>query len=56
MENDRACFSCGETKLFDLLFNTDEGYVLGAVKGEKYTVIRVMNYTFESENEELCAM
>ena len=54
VEDDRACFSCGETKLFDLLFNTDEGYVLGTVKGEKYTVIRVMDYTFE--NEELCAM
>ena len=55
-EEDRVCFSCGETKLFDLTFNTEEGYVLGTVKGEEYTVIRVIDYLFESGNEELSAM
>lgn len=52
----RVCFAYGDTKLFDLTFNTDEGDILGTVEGEEYTVIRMVSYSFETENQELYAM
>lgn len=56
VEDDRLCFACGDVKLFDLVFNKDEGFVLGTVIGDEYTVIYVVDYTIESEDEELASM
>lgn len=56
VEDDRVCFSCGDTKLFDLVFNKAEGAVLGTVKGEEYTTIYVVDYILDTEEKDLCAM
>ena len=54
---DRACFTYGEISLFDLTFNSDEGNVLGTVKSERgNTVVRIVNYPIETENENLYLM
>lgn len=53
---DRAAFACGETKLFDLVFNSEEGIVLGTVRGEKNTVIYVVDYPLEQDDPELNEM
>ena len=55
-EENRVDFACGDVKLFDLTFNTDEGYVLGTVEGDEYTVIRIVDYDIETEDNELYAM
>lgn len=54
--DDKAAFSAGETKLFDLLFNSVEGNVLGTVRGEAYTVISVIDYVIEDDDVELLSM
>lgn len=53
---DRAAFACGETQLFDLVFNSEEGIVLGTVRGEKNTVISVVDYELEQDDPELIEM
>lgn len=53
---DRAAFACGETKLFDLVFNSEEGVILGTVRGEKNTVISVVDYPLEQDDPELDEM
>ena len=54
--DDKAEFSVEKTKLFDILFNSEEGDVLGTVKGDTYTVISLVNYTVKDDNNELKAM
>ena len=52
-----ASFACGEVKLFDILFNSNEGHVLGVIKGEKEnTLVSVVEYPLEKETEELIEM
>lgn len=52
-----ASFACGEVKLFDILFNSDEGHVLGIIKGEKEnTRVSVVEYPLENETEDLIEM
>ena len=55
-EDDRVCFACGEVKLFDIAFNSEEGGILGTVKEEEYTVLYVKDYVLETEDVELYAM
>lgn len=55
--DNKASFACGEVPLFDLLANSDEGYVLGTVCGEEYTVLSIQSYDIENtDNVDLYAM
>lgn len=54
--DNRVCFSCGDAKLFDLVFNREEGSVFGTVRGEEYTVIYAVDYPIEKDNDDLCRM
>lgn len=52
-----ASFAAGEVKLFDFLFNSTEGHVLGTIIGDKAnTVVSVKDYPLEKETEELIEM
>lgn len=52
-EEDRVCFSRGELRLFDLVFNKpDEGILLGTVYGKQNTVITVVTYPLEGGDPE----
>ena len=57
--DDSVCFSYGDIKLFDLLFDSDEGYLLGTYDG---TQIKLISYDFdkdslsEDESFNCCAM
>ena len=50
---EKMTVSVGETKLFDLLFNSEEGNVLGTVKGDTYTVLSVVWYPVKDEDTDL---
>lgn len=54
--DDRASFSFGDTKLFDITFNSDEGVLFGTIKGDKNTVVRFVDYNATGENEEMSSM
>lgn len=56
VSEDRASFACGESKLFDLVFNSEEGIVLGTVRGENNTVISYVDYPLENDDRELLEM
>ena len=57
ISEDKAAFACDDTQLFDLLANSDEGYVLGTVCGEEYTVLSIFDYNIsDAENEDLLLM
>ena len=45
--DDSVCFSYGEIKLFDLLFDSDEGYLLGTYDG---TQIKIISYDFDKDS------
>ena len=59
VSDDAVRFSCGEYKLFDLLFGNEEGYLLGTYDGE---TVSIVSYDIDASamNEEmyrqLCAM
>ena len=44
--DDSVCFSYGDIKLFDLLFDSDEGYLLGTYDG---TQIKIISYDFDKD-------
>ena len=48
--DNRLCFTFGKQKLFDLVFNGDDGYVLGTVRGDEYTVIKIVDYEIEIDS------
>ena len=58
--DDSVSFSSGDVRIFDILFNGGDGYVLGTIIGEKENVVvKVADYLFDSDAEnydELCAM
>ena len=56
VSDDRAAFSCGDVQLFDIVFNSSEGKVLGTIRGEKNTVVSVVDYTLEQADENLMEM
>lgn len=45
--DDSVCFSYGDIKLFDLLFDSDEGYLLGTYDG---TQIKIISYDFDKDS------
>lgn len=51
--DEKLAVSAGKTKLFDLLFNSKDGNILGTVKGETYTVVSVVYYTIEDDDPDL---
>lgn len=59
VSEERVCFSCGGTRLFDLLFTGQEGYLLGSYDGTPISVVTYdVDKTGRSEEElsELYAM
>ena len=56
ISSDRAAFSCGDIKLFDLVFNGDEGTVLGTVCGDKNIVISIVDYPIDTNDKESLKM
>ena len=57
VSDNKAAFVCGDVPLFDLLANSDEGYVLGTVCADEYTVLSVVSYDIaDTENADLFAM
>ena len=57
VSGNKAAFSCDDTPLFDLLANSDEGYVLGTVCGEEYTLLSIVSYEIaDTENTDLLVM
>lgn len=56
VSDERVAFSCGETKLFDLVFNSDEGVVLGTVRGDKNIIISYVDYPLAQDDQELLEM
>ena len=56
IDDSRAVFSCGGEDIFALACNSDEGYVLGTVCAEENKVISVVEFDFDTEDDDLCAM
>lgn len=56
LSGNQASFTRGEDKLFDILFNSDKGDVLGTVKGDKNTVVSVVSYKLKDGDAELSEM
>ena len=56
LSGNKAAFTRGDDKIFDILFNSDEGNVLGTVKGDKNTVISVVDYKIKEDDAELSEM
>ncbi len=56
LSDNRASFTRGDDKLFDILFNSDKGNVLGTVKGDNYTVVSVVDYKTDKADAELTEM
>lgn len=55
-DENQAAFTRGDDKIFDILFQSDKGTLLGTVKGEKNTVISVVDYKADPKDEELMEM
>ena len=45
-------FARGEDPLFDLLFNSDRGDVLGTIRGNENTVVSVINYDADPKSKD----
>lgn len=57
VSDNKAAFACGDIALFDLLADSDEGYVLGTVCEDEYTVLSIVSYDIaDTENTDVFAM
>ena len=55
--DDKAAFTCGKVNLFDILFNSEEGTVLGTVKkDDEYIVLTVVDYELKKADTDLAEM
>ena len=53
---DAVSFSAGQTPLFDLTFNSEQGDILGTVNGEHPVVIRALLHDIPPSDSEMAAM